>query len=537
MVIFNCDHYAALSQMIVLRYKFHKDEKAVLLIGHVDAFDNLKTDIYRPLEDKKIFDKVITYDQGIGTFEGNKERANQVICDYFQKLLQEHGIDISDIDKVYFFPDLHGSFGVFAYNKRIRYSMVESFLGEYSDFSLYGSMEKIGAADGAHTELLRETSALTGDESLIERFFLISPRPLDRNMNTHKRMVYIDYTKELSLLPNEVKEKILSIYHINRNDFAAIDTLVLPNSVGFLECSGLSEAEFPYLYQLVLDYCVADAGNVVIKKHPISIDLADYVGKMPGAVGSIDGIFPIELIAWFQNVRIKNVLSIKSSSTDKIRSYVDNDIKMGNGYCARRLFQLMHRLYVTYSLVESVDNQSIKFHHMCNYRFLKKYLGYVFPQCESKELNSVEPDDLNGNAFTMVVSCPPAHNADTCDGLQNDGKNVITVFFNGNNGFDFYDVKGTELLDQVIPIKITKTALREDILADMSDEYIYVFAKDAEIREKIRAFSLAKALYYTGIEIKVAPLEDSELELIRRGICLEDMETARREVVNCLTEW
>lgn len=529
MIIFNCGHYGDLSHMIVLRYKFHKNEKSVLLIIQDDS----KADVYRALEEKKIFDKVIPYNGFIGRFEGNKERTNQVICDYFCQLFQEADIDLAAIGRVYIATDLSGAFGIYAYNKCIGYSIVESCPGQL-DFSRYEYIENVwykGRVSITHAELIRETSALTGDERLVEKYVLVLPRPQDKSFSTHKRMLYVDFTKELSHLPSEVKEKILSIYNVSCNDFTAIDTLILPNSAGYL---GVPMAKYPYLYQLALDYFVANAGSVAIKDHPNG--LTDYAKKIPGVI-SLDRNFPIDFISLLQDVRIKNVVALHSTSIDKIRPYVDNTIELGRGYFTKQLFQILHQLYVTYSLIESISDQSVNFHQMYNFRFLQKYLHYVLPQCESKELNSIDPASLNGNAFNVVVCCPPIKKIDICSDPQKGDKYIITVFLNDSNGFDFCDVKGPELLDQVIPIKITKTALREDILADMSDEYIYVFVKDAETRKKVRTFSLSKTLYYTGIEIKVAPLEDSEIGLIKNKICLEDMETAVREIVNCLTEW
>lgn len=530
MIIFNCGHLGDLSHMIVLRYKFHKNEETILLILQDDS----KADIYRGLEDKKIFDKVIPYDGSIGYFQGSKERTNQVICDYFCELFERTAVDLATIDKTYIGTDLSGDWGIFAYNKRIGYSIVESWPGQL-DFSRYEYMEKNSAVSRAYAELLRETSAYTGDERLTEKYILVLPRPQNKSFSTYKRTLCVDFTKELSHLPSEVKEKILSIYNVSCNDSIAIDTLILPNSAGLLRPSGLTVVEYPYLYQLILDYFVADAGNVAIKEHPGG--LTDYVGRIPGVTGNLDKNFPIEFIALLHDVRIKKAVTICSTSIDKIKPYVDNTIEMGRGYYSKQLFRMLHQLYVTYSLVESVSNQSINFHHMHNFRFLQKFLRYAFPGCESKELNSIDPDSLTGDAFTVTVCCPPAKGTEIIDMRQSTGGDVITVFFNGENGFDFYNVKGQELLDQAIPIKITKTALRDDILADMSDEYIYVFAKDPEMREKVRAFSVSRALYYTGIEIKVAPLEDSEIDLIKKKICLEDIETARKEVVSCLTEW
>lgn len=567
MVILNCDHYGALSQMIVLRYKFHENEKAILLISQ----DNSKTDIYRALEDKRIFDKVIPYNSGIGCFEGNKERANQVICDYFHELFQETGTDLAGIDKVYISSDMTCPFGVFAYNKRMEYSVVEFGSGQLAAIDRWEWRERSGGADRAYSELLRETSALTGDENLLETYILVLPRPQEKYFSTHKRMVYVDFTKELSLLPNEVKEKILSIYNISRNDYHAIDTLVLTNSRGILTQTGIPEPEFPYLYQLLLDYYVTNAGNVVFKRHPYG--LIHYTGKIPG-IGNLNGILPIEFIALFRDMRIKNVLVAESTSVDKIKPYVDNVIAAGAVYYRNQHFLMLHQLYVTYSLVGSIGDHDINFCQTINPDFLQRYLCYVFPQYNSKELNSVNPNILNGKIFTVVDCCPPTKEADICNGLQNASKDAITVFLNSNNSFDFYDAERPELLDQMIPVKITKTALRDGILEDLSDEYIYVFSKNPEVREKVRAFSISKTLYYTGIGIKVAPLAASEIDLIKMEIrlastrttlkkainrlaesrkdrvpenseidlpklkrCVENMETVLREVANCLTEW
>lgn len=568
MVIFNCNHYGALSQMIVLRYKFHKNEETVLLISR----DSSKTDIYQALEDKKFFDKVIPYNMDIGSFEGNKERATQVICDYFQNLFQEAGINLIAAEKVYISSDTTCPFGIFAYKKRIAYSMVEFNPGQLTNFKRYEYREKDGNADRAYSELLREASALTGDENLVETYVLVLPRPREKSFSTHKRTVYIDFTKELSLLSDEVKEKILSVYHISSSDFTAIDTLILTNSKGILKQSGLPEEKFPYLYQLLLDYYVTNAGRIVVKRHPYG--LLHYTGRIPDMAGNINGLLPIEFIAFFQDVKIKNVVVVESTSVDKIAPYVNNVFAAGMDYYRNQHFQMLHQLYVAYSLAGSIGDQNIEFYQTLKLNFLQRYLHYVFPQYGSKELKGVDPNTLKGNAFTVIDRCPPTKEADICDGLQNAGEDAITVFLNSDESFDFYDSNRPELLDQMIPVKITKTALRENILADMEDEYIYVFAKDAEVREKVRTFSLSKTLYYTGIKIEVVPLEASEIDLIKMEIrlrsvevslkkaanqltelrktasledsdidltkmkiCLEDMETARKEIVNCLTEW
>lgn len=567
MVIFVCCHYGFLSQMLVLRYKFHRNEKVILLI----AKDSSRADIYCELENKKIFDKVIPFVFNKGRLNGNKERIKQVICNYFDSMFQENTIDLAAVDKVYIACDVSNSFGIYAYNKCIKYSMVEVAPGRLSDFSRYELFKGSDEVDKSYIELQREASALTGDEKLAEEYVLVIPRPQDKNYSTNKRMVYLDYTKELANLPNEIKEEILSIYNVSRNDFNIIDTLILTNNSGSISSrAGLREPKFPYLYQLLLDYYVAKAGNIVIKRHPYG--LVHYTGKIPDIAGNLNANFPIEFIALFDDVRIKNIVVAGSTAVDKIRPYVDNAIEAGLGYYSN--YYLLHRLYAAYSLLGSISNQSINFHQSLDLDFLQRYLYYIFPQYGSKELKRVDPNILEDNAFTVISSCPPTKEANICNGLQNAGKDAIIVFLNSNNNFDFYDVKRPELLEQMIPLKITKMPLRDDVLADMSDEYIYVFSKNSEVREKAKTFSVSRTLYYTGIEIKVVPLEDSEIELIKTEIrlagmktildkavgqlaetrkttfpetsniglvkmkmSLEDMETAIKKVVNCLPEW
>lgn len=529
MVIFNCDHMGFLSQMLVLRYKFHKNEKAILLI----AQDHSKTDIYHALEEKKIFDIVIPYNSAKGCLEGSKERVNQAICNYFDNLFQEASIDLTMIDKVYIACDILGAFGIYAYNKRIKYSMVEVHPGQLTAFIRYTRAVARGFASKCYGELLQETSALSGDEKLTEENILVIPRPQDEDYSTSKRTIYLDYTKELANMSNEIKMKVLRIYNVNSDDIHAIDTLVLTNSRGVLTLSGLPEAKFPYLYQLLLDYYVTNAGNIVIKRHPNG--LIHFTGTIPGVAGNLNGNFPIEFIAFFQNVRIKNVVVVDSNAIDKIKPYVDNLVAAGGAYFKNH--HLMHQLYVAYSLVESIGNQNINFRLTNNFDFFQRYLHYVFPQYRSKELKSIDPNNLEDNVFTVIDSCPPTKEANICNGLQKADKDAITVFLNSNNSFDFYDIMRPELLDQMIPVKITKTAIRDDILADLSDEYIYVFSKDSMVREKVRAFSMSKTLYYTGIEIKVTPLQDSEIDLIKMEICLKGIGITLKKAVNCLTKF
>ena len=54
MVLFVCDHYAGLTEMIALRYTYHTNQECILLIGA----DRTKESVYQELEKNKIFNKI-----------------------------------------------------------------------------------------------------------------------------------------------------------------------------------------------------------------------------------------------------------------------------------------------------------------------------------------------------------------------------------------------------------------------------------------------------------------------------------------------
>ena len=89
---------------------------------------------------------------------------------------------------------------------------------------------------------------------------------------------------------------------------------------------------------------------------------------------------------------------------------------------------------------------------------------------------------------------------------------AIAVFMNSDNRYDFYHLNKRELIDFIVPVRIQKIARSNDVNMDLQDEYIYVFSKNAEIREKVRNYECSKMLEFTGVEVRVTPLTKQEEE-------------------------
>lgn len=526
MVLFVCDHYAGLTEMIALRYTYHTNQECILLIGA----DKTKEAVYQELEKNKIFNRILQYNCRIGAKEGDINKTRQTICHYFDTLFSDNGIAIQQTSKIYTCSDLLSGFPIYLTQKGISYAMCELSANQLADLHRYDASRECNDADEAYVALEKECCSLHGHPKLTIQYFL-DPETTAVGHLPKDRIVVFDVLEKLKAIKDaDIKEKILNSFSRDFVKQKIIDTLIITNSTGYMKHSGLADHQTPLLYELLLDYYAKDPEKLYLKLHPYCWSGKDFLTEFTDAT-VLSQNFPLELIGLCDDIHISQAVLINSTATNKIKSQIGNEVN--TGYSFYKNFRLLHQLFVCYSLVEYLKYETGSFHQKVkDYNFLCKFLEYVFPLYSKKEIKGINLNILNGKIFTVIDSCPPTGMANICTGLKHASKDAITAFLNVDNRYDFYSAKDPELAEDMVPLRIKKIPLRNHVLANLDNEYVYIFSKDEVTRSKVRQFSLRKQLKYTGIEIQVEPMTMEEEEKVRLNMRLAAVERDLSEVMS-----
>ncbi|MCD7729753.1 MAG: hypothetical protein LUI60_07590 [Clostridia bacterium] len=78
--------------------------------------------------------------------------------------------------------------------------------------------------------------------------------------------------------------------------------------------------------------------------------------------------------------------------------------------------------------------------------------------------------------------------------------------------------------------KITKHAVKENVLLPLEDEFVYIVTKSKELRERLSAIKVDKQLNFTGVDMHAEALSDAETKLhFENKILREDCEYLKKK--------
>lgn len=519
MVVYHCDHYGAFTQLLALRFRRHPNDSAVLVCSN----NGERTEVLKRLEENKVFDYVISFPSEMAITMDNHEMILNIIKDFFDEAFSKKGIKIENASEIYTSTDLEGTFAFYLNVKKIKYVLMETLEGQLFDEHRYEIYLEMGTGSKEYVNLQKQYRVLTYDCEMVKKCILYPQTIKKVPDKTRVKFEVFDFDKELKRLPDSAKRKIMDSYQLNVELFRKPHCLVLPNSAGFTWQSGLPREKYALVYQLLVDYYRQSPANdsLLIKPHPYGF--INFADNFENAV-IIDRSFPIELLSLYSDIIINESISIHTTATSKIEGMITT--KTTSGIAFFKAFRYIHKLYGAFSLARQLINEGTRFHqYVEDTDFLKSFVKQVFPELD-REFWGINPNILKGNILTIIDSCVPTRGYNICNGLQNASEDAITIFLDVDNSHCFYDMYHIGLLEDMVPVRIRKCPLRKHIIENLEDEYLYIFSKKEEVRNRIRTFSIHRVLHYTGVKLSIVPMEDIEIENLKLKMRLGETEKA-----------
>ncbi len=138
-VLYNTEHYGGLLNMIAIRCKYHKNDRAVLLLRYKDGMG----EFHNQLIQNGLFEKIIVHREKLG-----KERndVSSKIVSYYDSLLNQNGFCAQDFQKIYTGRDCDNTFGVYLILKKVNQTVVELVRGQFSWKGTYNTSCVAGRA-------------------------------------------------------------------------------------------------------------------------------------------------------------------------------------------------------------------------------------------------------------------------------------------------------------------------------------------------------------------------------------------------------
>ena len=350
--VFHTDHFGGgLSILVALKYLKHKDDITILICPEEKGNENRKNMLLE-LERKEIFDVVITSFASIPFYAYSQDInfiKEQVLRYYDQKLLF-YGINIEHVNCIYTGTDNAGGFQLFLNLKKIKYIQYEFYENQFNDKWRGKNILKNGSCSEAYSILLNEYSVFNGESSLCEKW-LFNPQTIKYRNEYNRPVEFINFVDEISHIPEKNLDCILTCAGTKRENFEENDLLLITNSKGifadkFGKNVNIDENHIVY-YLILLDYYgnVHENDKVLIKTHPDACFNFKYY--IPESI-TIPECLPIEFVKGYPEIFFKRVVSIKTTSINKIQDRIGENIEAEKAYVGH--YKDLHCLWAIFNI-------------------------------------------------------------------------------------------------------------------------------------------------------------------------------------------
>lgn len=516
MVIFHTDHWGALSFFIALSVERHQKDYKVLYYPKYLYNEESKRKIIENLKKLDIFQKIIVVSQDFPNSKSeNEDEINKAIIQSFDKDFLENGIHISKKDIFYTATDFQGVFRYYLTKKGfsfIHVMLTESDIYEKNhEFWAY----KLGWISQKYMELLNSEHVYDGLNSLCEKI-IAYPDTKVTDENKEKIEKY-DFSLIAQNIDTDLSDKILSCF-IERSELESIKkakALLLSQSNGYMSTiingsgyKGNVEQEQMLIYQSLVDYYLPyNVRDIVIKPHPNSNFNWSLFFK---GASLINNNMPIELIRLCKEIRIKETISVQTTSIEKLKGLVENNITASSGIITQhRALSFLFTVSEIYnSIMPDCPIEGLGF----KTNFFALYMK-MFTKCANHPPINSEKYKFSSNIdFFRVFYNPRLEIRAILRTAQVMNQNSVAVLFPVPEDIPLplYDVS---IFANAVVFEVVKEKLRNDTLASIQTEYMWVFSKSIETRDKLKKLSVEKICGATGIRLTSRALSNFEKQM------------------------
>ena len=512
MILFCMSHPMSLYQFLTLRFTRYKNEKVYFLMhkGTAESFFS------KNMQEKGIFEKIIPYGENC---MGDIEWKTWINA-YFDKILEENNMQLTQFKEVIISCDVGNNFYLYCCFNNKPVTFLEGYLNQFMDRNRYTVRRVYGRGSLTHEELSKKYDALCGEHQMVNKRYLFGVE----NKVIDGKDEYIDFYSTFWNIPVTYKETLKECFKFDKVNFDENFNLLLLNSTGYgIPKTNTERREYYYVYQLIADYYFNTFDNVYFKNHPDSPkeEYLEVICKHEKILGTE---VPIEFYALDDKFRVEKLLSAKSSSNEKIKQFVKEEITLGDSILFH--FRLLHKLYVAYAY-DAYLGKSKGYHcYGVDNELMTNFLKYALGRNE--EIKGINPQILKGDIFAIIDIIPEEQRDNISKALIEADENTKVCFFTSRDELACMLAGYMQLVQYIVPIKISKEKLREDTLGTLENEEIFFFCKNSHVREYIKRFSLHKSLHHSGIEIYVGlNAENMQLEIQRFKILVQEYEISK----------
>jgi hypothetical protein len=479
--------------MMLIKDKFHKDEKSLLLVLCPLDLSNQK--FFDQVKNARIFDEVMTA-KDFGPSKDPEADYEKQIVEFFDDWQVEYGYDFRAFSNIYCGFDTVNWLGAYLDIRGIEHCVIIA-----SGKNIIYDIEHIYAGKPQRlTDFSRKHCSLLGEgKYTLKRFAdkrVEIEKPLEKDVILDVQDLWLNISNELkrkisSILPQEELKKL--------SDEESY--LVLPNSTGYMRPkTGLPNDRRCYVYQLTLDfYCNAGKNaRIYYKEHP-QVNLSDGDKYFKNCT-VLNPIVPVEFYTSIDGFSVNNLIAVTSTAGKWLTPFVKNFYNPAEIYFYT--FREIYRHFAAFAIDELVSDEKTNY-HICgiNKPFIEDFTTNVLHRkIEYKGLNQTI---LKGNIFTLLDDVNVKSLIYGLTDASNDAKCVI--YYTDM----FYLPKYIPLRQYVVPIQIKKCVTDENCIADIDDEYIYFFCKDATVRDKVKKLNKIKVLLHTQIALNIKVVSDT----------------------------
>lgn len=505
MILYYMEHPSQLFKILIHKIDKHADEKAVFLICDV-SYDSEPIKVLKSVGKKSFnIEKIIKFPHAFNwlTAANNEELIN-VICRKCDDLFKKNSVNISSANKIYISRDSGVCFENYCMINECHYNFYETICNTL--------LKHVGNNSCIHMHKL--FNFLLENKNGLNCVDTVLTTVKNAKKEMFKSWEYYDFMTAFRNFSDCIKESVYNIFEANVIINKIIErsysksTIFGPNS-SYDVCvmKNLSMDEAYLANELLLDYYFYN-DDIVLKAHPLfDIQLKTDEGYVP----SISSDISIEMLKTVRNFKVKKFVTVASSAADEIEGYADEVIRMGWAY--NSFFQYLHKYCSVLDLLYKYVGGHFSFEYSGKgSEQLQKLIKYRYK--DLIEFNNFNLRNLNNVANDIILVeelnwDEISNNSDILlDALCKLAYNKIICFIPNDTNLTFVDYKHAVLLQYVIPICISKNARREGVHSDISPEYVYIFCKNKQIREKLCGIRFTNKLRYSGIDLNIGCAND-----------------------------
>ena len=304
-------------------------QNCIMMIPNGLRYDNL-CDLVR----LGFLQEIIEYDCTVG-FKSHKCQTFGEVVNYYDEMLSDAGVNNDNICNVYSIADGHDQAGCYFISKGFSIHLIEALPGQLNEIGRYEYVKQ--SLSPEVYELQKSMDVLCNSKGNNSYY----------NENREYSDSKFDFNHSFELIDDKQSNKLDYIFNKDI-DYNGSEVIAFNSPSYMINVCGLKSKDYSHVLSVLLDQFVDFSEKVIVKLHPYSI--SDKSFSIRGVFVD-DGKRDIETIKYNPKTRIKKLICMKSSVTDKIKDRCDVMLIIGNEF---------YRQYFYYPIVEFFVNKLSK---------------------------------------------------------------------------------------------------------------------------------------------------------------------------------